>query len=158
MRKKKKKKWWRWTGSNRWPPACKAGALPTELHPRLRSQISEDRIQYSYQPAAVIIYTCSQFTSASFLLYFKVRSTRLSCPLFSDFCHLTVVGLGGFEPPTSRLSGVRSNQLSYRPSLKCLFWSYAASLFKNDVLGVLTYASGIIFSRSLPTTKIANFK
>ena len=25
--------WWRWAGSNRWPPACKAGALPTELHP-----------------------------------------------------------------------------------------------------------------------------
>ena len=28
------RKWWRWTGSNRWPPACKAGALPAELHPR----------------------------------------------------------------------------------------------------------------------------
>ena len=28
-------KWWRWTGSNRWPPACKAGALPAELHPRI---------------------------------------------------------------------------------------------------------------------------
>ena len=27
-----------------------------------------------------------------------------------------LVGLGGLEPPTSRLSGVRSNQLSYRPS------------------------------------------
>ena len=26
-----------------------------------------------------------------------------------------VVGLGGLEPPTSRLSGVRSNHLSYRP-------------------------------------------
>ena len=26
-----------------------------------------------------------------------------------------MVGLGGFEPPTLRLSGVRSNQLSYRP-------------------------------------------
>ncbi len=26
-----------------------------------------------------------------------------------------VVGLGGLEPPTSPLSGVRSNQLSYRP-------------------------------------------
>jgi hypothetical protein len=28
-----------------------------------------------------------------------------------------LVGLGGFEPPTSPLSGVRSNQLSYRPEL-----------------------------------------
>ena len=25
--------WWRWSGSNWRPPACKAGALPTELHP-----------------------------------------------------------------------------------------------------------------------------
>ena len=27
------------------------------------------------------------------------------------------MGLGGFEPPTSPLSGVRSNQLSYRPGV-----------------------------------------
>ncbi len=27
-----------------------------------------------------------------------------------------MVGLGGLEPPTSRLSGVRSNHLSYRPT------------------------------------------
>ena len=27
----------------------------------------------------------------------------------------TMVGLSGLEPPTSRLSGVRSNQLSYSP-------------------------------------------
>ena len=27
------------------------------------------------------------------------------------------MGLGGFEPPTSPLSGVRSNQLSYRPNV-----------------------------------------
>jgi hypothetical protein len=31
-----------------------------------------------------------------------------------------MVGLGGFEPPTSPLSGVRSNQLSYRPNI-CKF-------------------------------------
>ena len=27
-----------------------------------------------------------------------------------------MVGLGGLEPPTSRLSGVRSNRLSYKPN------------------------------------------
>ena len=27
--------WWRWRDSNSWPPACRAGALPTELHPRI---------------------------------------------------------------------------------------------------------------------------
>ena len=32
-----------------------------------------------------------------------------------NHCITSVVGLGGFEPPTSPLSGVRSNQLSYRP-------------------------------------------
>jgi hypothetical protein len=29
---------------------------------------------------------------------------------------LLVVGSSGLEPPTSRLSGVRSNRLSYEPS------------------------------------------
>ena len=28
-----------------------------------------------------------------------------------------LVGRGGLEPPTSRLSGVRSNHLSYRPTI-----------------------------------------
>ena len=27
--------WWRWGGSNSWPSACKADALPAELHPQL---------------------------------------------------------------------------------------------------------------------------
>ena len=61
---------WRWRDSNSWPPACKAGALPTELHPHLDF--------YSIQ-------------------------------------RLSPMGLSGLEPPTSRLSGVRSNRLSYKP-------------------------------------------
>ena len=52
--------WWRRTGSNRRPIACKATALPTELRPQTN-----------------------------------------------------VVGQGGLEPPTPRLSSVCSNQLSY---------------------------------------------
>ena len=54
--------WWRRTGSNRRPIACKATALPTELRPQTN-----------------------------------------------------MVGQGGLEPPTPRLSSVCSNQLSYRP-------------------------------------------
>ena len=33
------------------------------------------------------------------------------------FHFLFVMGLSGLEPPTSRLSGVRSNRLSYKPRL-----------------------------------------
>jgi hypothetical protein len=41
-----------------------------------------------------------------------------------------VVGLGGFEPPTSPLSGVRSNQLSYRPR-------YLLSVASSNLCGYL---------------------
>ena len=60
--------WWRWPGSNRRPTACKAVALPAELHPP--------------PPGA---------------------ARRL-------------VGLTRLELVTSRLSGARSNHLSYRPA------------------------------------------
>ena len=33
------KLWWTWPGSNRRPPACKAGALPAELHAHKRIHI-----------------------------------------------------------------------------------------------------------------------
>ncbi len=34
-----------------------------------------------------------------------------------------MVGLGGLEPPTSRLSSARSNQLSYKPVAEYLLYS-----------------------------------
>ena len=48
---------------------------------------------------------------------FCVVGTMWTSPLVfqvSDL-HYTVVGTSGLEPPTSRLSGVRSNHLSYAP-------------------------------------------
>ena len=48
----------------------------------------------------------------------QLTSTRLGtveARRLSPAPRVEVVGLGGFEPPTSPLSGVRSNQLSYRP-------------------------------------------
>ena len=67
-------RWWRWWDSNPWPPACRAGALPAELHPQ------------NYWEFAV-----------------------------SPFCAFALVGPSGLEPPTSCLSGTRSNLLSYDP-------------------------------------------
>ena len=48
-----------------------------------------------------------------------------------------VVGLGGFEPPTSPLSGVRSNQLSYRPELVQSFYD------QDDLCWVLAALTGL---------------
>ena len=42
------------------------------------------------------------------------RQKTFHCLLSAAFC--IMVGLGGLEPPTSSLSGMRSSQLSYRPS------------------------------------------
>ncbi len=86
-------KWWRRTGSNRRPEACKATALPTELRPRNGS---------SDMPFGIIeALPDTQHTK------FKV------------------VGLGRLELPTSRLSGVRSNHLSYRPQIGHRWSSFA---------------------------------
>ena len=55
---------------------------------------------------------------------------KLTCMQFSRYNHWLIslsltaymkykpMGLSGLEPPTSRLSGVRSNQLSYEPSVE----------------------------------------
>ena len=79
--------WWRWTGSNRWPPACKAGALPAELHPH-----------FSF-------LSVPTFEPFKRLNRFNVWAVWAFKPF-----KRSMVGLDGLEPSTSRLSGVRSNQ------------------------------------------------
>ncbi len=51
------------------------------------------------------------------LLRAKQALSQLSYgPVLDHAAHQQLVGLGRFELPTSPLSGVRSNQLSYRPN------------------------------------------
>ena len=60
----------------------------------------------------------------------RVHNGSLSLPIFYEFFYAIwnrLVGLGGLEPPTSRLSGVRSNLLSYRPS-----FAYPHPIFGGD--------------------------
>ena len=63
---------------------------------------------------------------------------RLSV-LYSVFrvYRFALVGLGGLEPPTSRLSGVRSNQLSYRPmSWDLISITYRRKLSSEKLVGL----------------------
>jgi hypothetical protein len=90
--------WWSQTGSNRRPPACKAGALPAELWPRCQ-------VRLACQPKL------AESAQASL---FKLRRAT-----FARYRERRLVGLGRFELPTSRLSSARSNQLSYKPVIPC---------------------------------------
>ena len=55
------------------------------------------------------------------------------------------VGLNGLEPSTSRLSGVRSNQLSYKPLYKSgsHLLSHAVSSIVSSAAYVLTIVFGM---------------
>ena len=54
---------------------------------------------------------------AVFKVQYKAYSLNLTAKSYKP------MGLSGLEPPTSRLSGVRSNQLSYKPILKSFDFS-----------------------------------
>jgi hypothetical protein len=142
-----KSNWWSQAGSNRRPPACKAGALPAELWPQNQDPCEtlrtfEDSPTRTRQGKTIhaIAHQCCRLSNVRW--HFNPHalfSPCRACPICLSgrsrrFRHLSrlpdpprcsgkianhLVGLGGFEPPTSPLSGVRSNQLSYRPK-KCL--------------------------------------
>ena len=48
----------------------------------------------------------------------RTRNLRLAKPALSQLSYIPSVGVRGFEPRTSALSELRSNQLSYTPSRK----------------------------------------
>ena len=56
-------------------------------------------------------------------------SSSLPLPLHSL---VRVVGLSGLEPPTSPLSGVRSNHLSYRPNRIYLRYVYSSFVYNHQ--------------------------
>ena len=90
-----------------------------KISPRQTSQITSERLPRlpsSFFLRAVSRCVCKHHACAGGL------NTRVTLCLFGlcasriNPAHFRVlVGLSGLEPPTSRLSGVRSNRLSYKP-------------------------------------------
>ena len=93
---------WRRPGSNRQPPACKAGALPVELRPPGRRVVDGPNCPWLFSPGRQQ-YRMRDRGEA------RCRDTEPPRP--------APVGTRGFEPRTSALSELRSNQLSYAPVL-----------------------------------------
>ena len=89
--------WWRLAGSNRWPPACKAGALPAELNPHIRFSFTNWKPNWRGEAD----------------LRFSIELSAQCALRKASFDE--VVGQNGLEPSTSRLSVVCSSQLSYWP-------------------------------------------
>lgn len=95
---------WRRPDSNRRPPACKAGALPTELRPqnsrhhRRHPPRGDGSRRSAARPARWAGTPCSP------------PGDCLRAPQRTK-----AMGQGGLEPPTPRLSSVCSDQLSYWP-------------------------------------------
>ena len=102
--------WWSQTGSNRRPPACKAGALPTELWPR--SAVNQLMMPIFMKTAWLACRAVARGNQPAFAL------SGFGVAAFARGSERRLVGLGRFELPTSRLSSARSNQLSYRPNSK----------------------------------------
>ncbi len=86
----------------------------------------------TFRSSFVVSSYCSFLTKAfsnylySYLSFYYLSNNKITklftknifgLLLFIFMCNFqrTMVGLNGLEPSTSRLSGVRSNQLSYRP-------------------------------------------
>ena len=72
--------WWRLAGSNRWPPACKAGALPAELNPQISSlvlkwwaKMDSNHRPHDYQSCALASWAIGPY----WFLHFFCRYTLL---------------------------------------------------------------------------------
>ena len=69
--------WWRVPGSNRWPPACKAGALPAELTPhrgffmKWWAKMDSNHRPHDYQSCALASWAIGPYQLHFFVRYIK---------------------------------------------------------------------------------------
>ena len=100
----------------------------------------------------------ADFLARSLALCVQARAKNSHSP--------NLVGLRGLEPPTSRLSGVRSNHLSYKPMSVMVLYSQTCGGDKRDrtadpllakqVLSQLSYTPIFVWVNSLFSKGLQN--
>ena len=92
------------------------------------------------------------------LSYAPLANNPKDCAIWQGFMSSiffasTCLGLSGLEPPTSRLSGVRSNRLSYKPAYASLgegfiknfiFYKAGSHLFSHTVSSAVPSAAYVL--------------
>ena len=74
----------------------------------------------------------------------RTRDPLLARQVLSQLSYAPLMGLSGLEPPTSRLSGVRSNRLSYKPIHSGIhLLSHTVSSVVSSAAKVLTIVFGM---------------
>ena len=96
------------------PPSGDALWIPTVLHATIGSGHCPVVGLDGLEPSTSATLALPAYSGALRALADRWFFSNLAF-LFSGSGHCPVVGLDGLEPSTSRLSGARSNHLSYRP-------------------------------------------
>ena len=75
--------WWRWGESNSWPPACKAGALPAELHPQVNAKCKMQSVKCRMQRAKFCEISCRLcFLAIAAYIRYASEPKTISCVKF----------------------------------------------------------------------------
>ena len=79
---------WRWWDSNPWPPACRAGALPTELHPHVGYPSSSFVLLFTMNKNESL-HTTDTLEKTSSMRDFQVPADCLTTPAlrYADTTH-----------------------------------------------------------------------
>ena len=119
------------------------------LNRRISSLIRNLSFQYSVfkvQMPALLASGDGEIRTLDPLLARQVLSQLSYTPIWYIKDLVNIVGLSGLEPPTSRLSGVRSNRLSYKPKLqvKSFFYESGSHLSSHTVASIVLSAAHVL--------------
>ena len=96
----------------------------------------------------IFITSFSQYTTICFVSFFFIRFSMNNFETLFEF----LVGPSGLEPPTSCLSGTRSNLLSYEPMW--LVWLFTLGLQCREQISLLSHCVGIELSSRAASSKV----